>query len=110
MKLFRSITALVLTVAFLNVIVGKVVHEIFEHDHQENECELAGTIHFCDVEIAHPDFICNFNFSVSFIDTFLSDFDSILHYLDNKVKIHYLWLAKDLCSNTLSLRGPPAIS
>lgn len=110
MKLFRSIIALTLIFAFLNVIVGKAVHEIFEHDHEVNECELEGTTHFCDIEIAHPDFICNFNFSASFIDVFFSDFESVLSFLENKVKIHFLWLVKDLCSNTISLRGPPSIS
>lgn len=110
MKLFRSITALVLTVAFLNVIVGKVVHEIFEHDHEVGECELEGTTHFCDVEISHPDFICNFNFSVNFIDSIFNDLDNVIFYLESKVKIQFLWLAKDLCSNTISLRGPPVIS
>lgn len=107
MKLFRSIIALTLTVAFLNVIVGKAMHEIFEHNHEVSECELEGTTHFCDVEIAHPDFICNFNFSASFFDGFQNDFNDIIRYQERKIKIYFLWLAKNLCSNTISLRGPP---
>lgn len=110
MKLFRSIIATVLIIAFLNVIVGKAVHEIFEHNHEVSECELEGTTHFCDVEIAHPDFICDFNFSASFLDDFQNNFNDIRYYQDSKVKIHFLWLAKELCSNTISLRGPPIIS
>lgn len=110
MKLFRSIIALTLIIAFLNVIVGKAMHEIFEHDHEISECDLEGTTHFCDVEITHPDFICNFNFSASFVDEVSNSFDGIIRYQERKIKIRFLWLAKNLCSNTTSLRGPPSIS
>lgn len=110
MKLFRSIIALSLVVAFLNVIVGKAMHEIFEHEHHEHTCDVKDITHFHEFEFAHADFICDFNFSTSFVDSLLNDFNDIIRYQEDKVKIHFLWLAKNLCSNTIALRGPPAIS
>jgi|GEM_PF-1130327 len=110
MKLFRGIIALTLIVAFSNVIIGKTLHEIIEHEHHEHTCDVKDKIHYHDFEYAHADFICDFNFSTSFVDSFLNDFDEIIRYQEEKLKIHFLWLAKDLCSNTISLRGPPAIS
>ena len=108
MKLFRSIIALTLIVAFLNVIVGKAVHEIFEHEHHEHTCDVKNKIHYHAFEYAHADFICDFHFSSTLLDYVETNSDQIIRYYDSKVKIHFLWLAKNLCSNTISLRGPPS--
>lgn len=109
MKLFRSIIALTLMVAFLNVIVGKAVHEIFEHDHHEHTCDVKDKIHFHAFEYAHADFICDFNFSSTLLDYVLVNSKSIILYFEQQIKVKYLWLVQNIFLNNLSLRGPPSI-
>jgi len=96
-----------IVLAFFNVIVGKVTHEIFEHNHKIDQCDMRGITHFCEKEIAHPDFICSFNFSASFLKNFSSGLKDFILYQENKIKVHFLLLTKDLCTNLISLRGPP---
>lgn len=113
MKLFQNILSIVLVATFFNVVIAKSAHEFFEHEHEhlvENEEGICGDEnlnHFHQHEFAHLDFICDFNFSVSLFDTLFHDFDDIIRYQENKVKIRFLWLAKNLCSRAISLRGPP---
>lgn len=107
MKTFRKIISIVLVLTIFNVVLGKAFHEVFEHEHEVHECELKGTTHYHQIEITHFDLICNFNFSASLLDDVLSHFDNLILYKEHEVKIHLLWLAKDLCSNSISLRGPP---
>jgi competence protein ComGF len=107
-KFRQKIIAFTLLLTIFNIVLGKSIHEFFEHDHKAHECKLKGITHFHEMEITHFDFICNFNFSANLIDAVLSDFDEIIRCQDNKVKIHFLWLAKNLCSRTISLRGPPS--
>lgn len=108
MKIFQKIISIVLVLIIFNVVLGKAFHEFFEHDHEVQECELAGTTHFHDIEFAHLDFICDFNFSASLLDDFLANSSEIIRYQENKVKIHFLWLAKNICFSSISLRGPPS--
>lgn len=113
MKLFQNILSVLLVTAFFNVVVAKSAHEFFEHgyehnhEHKEEACSNKDLSHFHQHEFAHLDFICDFNFSVSLFDTFFADFDKIIRYQENKIKIQFLWLAKNLCSSSISLRGPP---
>ncbi len=109
MKLFRSIIALTLIVAFLNVIVGKVMHEIFEHDHHEHTCDVKDKIHFHAFEYAHADFICDFTFSTTFIDDVEVDTKNVIRHFEQQIKVKYLWLVQNIFLNNLSLRGPPSI-
>ena len=108
MKLLRSIIAVTLVFAFLNVIAGKAIHEIFEHDHVEHTCENKDINHFHEFEFAHLDFICNFNFSTSFIVNNHVDVTGLMLYFDNHVKVIYNWLADNLYLENLLLRGPPS--
>lgn len=107
MKLFRSIIALTLIFAFLNVIVGKAVHEIFEHEHVEHSCENKDLIHFHELEITHADFICDFHFSSIFTSIGNEFSKNVIRYFEQQVKIKYLWLVQNIFLNNLSLRGPP---
>lgn len=115
MKLFQNILSIVLVTAFFNVVIAKSMHEFFEHgyehnhEHQSESCLDKDLNHFHQHEFAHLDFICDFNFSASLFDNFFADSDDIIRYQENKVKIHFLWLAKNLCSRSISLRGPPSI-
>ncbi|MDF1673569.1 MAG: hypothetical protein P1U41_08685 [Vicingaceae bacterium] len=109
MKLFRSILALTLVVAFLNVIAGKAIHEIFEHDHHEHTCDVKDKIHFHAFEYAHADFICDYNFSTTFLQDYKVSTDSIIRYFEQQIKVKYLWLVQNIFLNNLSLRGPPNI-
>ena len=92
--MFRCTVSLVMVLSILNVIVGKAVHEFFEHKHEVHKCKLKGTTHFCEVEITHPDFICNFNFSASFLDNFSPNFNGIICHQELKEKIHFLFRVK----------------
>lgn len=107
MKLFRSILALTLVVAFLNVIVGKAVHEIFEHEHEEHTCEHKNSVHFHEFEFAHADFICDFHFSSTFLDKSEFNTNDIIHHFEQQIKVKYLWLVQNIFLSNLSLRGPP---
>jgi len=113
LKLFQNIFSIILVAAFFNVDIVKSLLEFFEHEHEhlsENLDVLCGDEnlnHFHQHEFAHLDFICDFNFSVSLFDRLFHDFDNIIRYQENKVKIHFLWLSKNLCYRSISLRGPP---
>ena len=108
MKTLHRIISVILVLTIFNVVFGKAVHEFFEHNHEVHECDIAGTTHFHDIEFAHLDLICNFNFSVSLLTDVLVDFNELIRYQEMKVKIHFLWLVKNLCLNSISLRGPPS--
>lgn len=107
MKLLRSIIALTLVIAFLNVIVGKAVHEIFEHEHKEHTCEHKDFVHFHEFEFAHADFICDFHFSSTFLDNVEVDSKNIIRHFEQQVKVKYIWLVQNIFLKNLSLRGPP---
>ena len=107
MNKIQKIGAGILLLATLNVVLGKAVHEIFEHHHHEHTCDFVGQIHFHESEITHPDLICDFHFSTSFLENFSQHFNSSIFYFGNKVEIHFLWLTKALCSSSFNLRGPP---
>jgi len=109
MKLFRSVIALTLMVTFLNVIVGKAVHEIFDHHHHEHTCDVKDKIHFHKSELAHVDFICDFHFSSTLIQAYKTSIDNISCYFEQQIKIKYGWLVQSIFLKNLSLRGPPSI-
>jgi len=115
-KLFQNILSIILVTAFFNVVIAKSAHEYLEHSHehssdsQEGMCGDEGLNHFHQHEFAHLDFICDFNFSASLFSGAFLDFNKIIRYQENKIKIQFLWLAKNLCANSISLRGPPVSS
>jgi hypothetical protein len=106
-KALKSIIAILLTVAFLNVIVGKVVHEIFEHEHTEHTCDVKDLTHFHEFEYAHSDIICNFNISSTDPFAIQHAFQVHLDFYQSQVNIIYLWLVKNLFYDLSLLRGPP---
>ncbi len=108
MKCFQKIIAVVLVLTIFNVVLGKSLHEFFEHSHEVNECELAGTIHFHEIEAVHLDLICNFNFSASLLNDVLVNSTEFIRYQENKVKTHFLWLVRSICFSSISPRGPPS--
>lgn len=108
MKLFRSIIALTLLVAFLNVIVGKAVHELFFH-HHEIECSAKTTQHFHGTEFNEVDLICSFNFSASLNPFFASSFNHQLFEVEKKTLFLNESTNQNTYFNTLSLRGPPQL-
>lgn len=109
MKLFRITLAIILTIAFLNVIVGKAVHEIFEHEHVEHTCDVKDLTHFHEFEFTHLDFICDFNFSVSFLPKLKKEAHYSINYYQELTQVKYLWLVQNIYLDNLSLRGPPSI-
>jgi len=113
-KLFQNILSIFLVTAFFNVVVAKSVHEFFEHkhehEHESDYCADEDLNHFHQHEFAHLDFICDFNFSASLSASGFLNFNKIIQYQETKIKIQFLWLAKNLCVNSISLRGPPVSS
>ena len=109
MKIVQKIISIVLVLTLLNVLFSKAFHEIFEHDHEIKECELSGVTHFHEIEVDNIDLICNFNFSAGILYSIKANFGGILRYQEGKVRIQFLWLAKNLCCRSISLRGPPSI-
>lgn len=84
------------------------MHEMFEHNHELELCENDAITHFHQHELQHLDFICSFNFATSFFENILHDYTGAIRYQESKVRIHFLWLAKSLCTTSISLRGPPS--
>lgn len=107
MKIVRNILSILLVTAFFNVVVSKSLHELFEHNHELELCESVDLTHFHQHEMAHVDFICDFNFSASLLDVVLEASDKILFNQESKNKIPFLGLTEDLCFSSISLRGPP---
>ncbi len=118
MNFVKNILCILLATAFFNVVVAKSVHEFFEHgyahehahEHQSKKCSSKDLNHFHQHEFTHFDFICAFNFSSSFFNDILNEYTGVIRYQEDKFRIQFLWLAKNLCSRSISLRGPPAIS
>jgi len=109
MKFLRRILRLVLVLAFFNVIVGKAVHEYFEHHEQIHACIDKDTIHFHEFEFEHPDFICDFNLSTTFLNDFVFHTKSRIPYFQKQLITKHLWIVVNSCLNNLRLRGPPSI-
>lgn len=107
MKRFYQIIALLLAFAFTNVIVGKTIHEITEHHHEEEACKTEGADHFHEFEFAHPDLICDFNFSTSLEAQNSTSTEAVLLNSSNKKTFYYNLFNKSVFFNNLSLRGPP---
>ncbi len=107
MKVLQNILSVVLVVTFLNVIIGKSVHEFFEHDHVAHACISKDVNHFHEFEFQHSDFICEFVFSISTVTDGIKGLENFIHYQDIQINIRFLHLVKNLCIDTLSLRGPP---
>ena len=110
MKIFRGVIAIMLLLAVTNVIVGKAFHELFEHEHVEHTCDIKDRTHYHDIELDHTDIICDFNFSNILFDDEVSSYDSLIRYYDQKVRILFLGLDKDLYYSEITLRGPPTIA
>ncbi len=107
MKNFRNILSIILVITIFNVVVGKSVHEFFEHHTKIHACINKNTTHFHELEIDHIDFICDFNFSSN---SFLGiDFPvkKIICYQQNEFWVQLFWFIKNYRLNNLSLRGPP---
>jgi len=109
LKLFQKILGSILIIAFLNVIVGKSIHEFFEHDHEINHCHEKSSSHFHDFEFQHLDFICNFDFATSLVPSITTFFKGFIHYQNVQLKIRFLWVVKSLTYSNNPLRGPPQI-
>lgn len=109
MKALRNIVSLILVMAFLNVIVGKALHEIFEHHEEIHTCAYKDQTHFHKFKIQHQDVICSFNFSSGFLTDSNGFLARFLSYFASSVKVKYLWLVKNYYLQNSFLRGPPLI-
>jgi len=107
LKTFEKIGVIILLLATLNVVLGKAAHEFFVDHQRKHICEFESQILFHESEITHPDLICGFHFSTSFIENISQHFNPSIFYFGNKVEIHFLWLTKALCSSSFNRRGPP---
>lgn len=109
MSLLKNTIAVLLAIIFLNIIVSKSLHEIFEHKHVEHTCDvdIKDITHFHKSVYAHIDFLCSFNLnSVDYV-VFKSSLKDQLYSYQNKVNILYLWLVKNLYYDLNLQRGPP---
>ena len=93
--------------AFFNVAIAKSVHELLEHQHEENFCENNTSNHFHEHEFAHADFICSFNFSTSLVAKKPTIAKRIVRLYERKLQVKYLWLVHTIFLDGISLRGPP---
>lgn len=110
MKIYRQILSLVLVVAFLNVIVEKALHEVFEHHHETHECIDIDSIHYHNHEFSHPDFICDFNISTTLLSVNTLFTKGITPYIERKVIINNLWIVNEAWNKNIKLRGPPLLN
>ena len=109
MKVIKSIVALVLCLAFLNVLVGRVIHELLEHDHVEHACCAEGNTHFCEFGLEHCDFICDFTLDSTDSFGVKYSLQTKLDIFQSKIHIKYLWLVKNLFYDLNLQRGPPSL-
>lgn len=109
MKAIKNIVAIVLCLAFLNVIVGKAVHEIMEHKHVEHTCDVKDLTHFHKLSLTHLDFICDFHFSSTFVSKAKVELKNRISFYQKQILVKYLWLAQNIYLDNLLLRGPPSI-
>jgi len=109
LKLFHKIGSIVLVIAFINVIASKSIHEFFEHKHELHSCFNKDSEHFHNLEFAHVDVICDYNFSTTFLNDYSFHSKSIIPYFQKQLISKYLWIIKNNYLNNLLLRGPPLI-
>lgn len=109
MKSLQNILSILLVTVFFNVVIAKSVHEFFEHEHKSELCSTNGVNHFHQHEFAHADFICDFNFSTSFVSKKIVDTKAFIRYYETQLQVKYLWLVKNIFLRVVSLRGPPVI-
>ncbi len=108
MKIFKNIIAIVLVLSISNVILGKAIHEFFEHDHVEHTCDVKDITHYHEFEFSHLDFICDFNLNATDSFGFQHSSQAFIAYYQTKIDIIYLWLVNNLCQNLNLQRGPPS--
>lgn len=109
MKLVQNILSIVLVIAFFNVVIGKSIHEFFEHGHETEICADKDINHFHEHEFIHVDFICDFNFSTSLISEKKIETKDFVRYYERQLQVKFLWLVRNIFLNVVSLRGPPII-
>lgn len=107
MKILKNILSVLLVSAVLNTVVVKGLHEFFEHHHEVHTCLNKDQTHFHEVELAHFDLICNFNFTTYFFNDFSNVIDCFLTCYNQFVSIEFNRLADDLLHFNFLLRGPP---
>ena len=109
MKIFRGIISIILVAAFLNVLVGKAVHEFFEHHHHEHTCDVKDKTHYHEFVFIHADFICDFHFSTTLVNYNDFELQNVIRHFEQQVKVKYLWFVQNIYLGNLLLRGPPSI-
>lgn len=67
MKKVKNIVSLFLVLAVTNTFVGKSIHELLFHNHQEIHCEATTTHHLHEQKSPSTDLVCSFNFSTTFL-------------------------------------------
>lgn len=106
MRLIKNSICLFLLVVIANATVGKSVHHIFFHHHEDFHCEAVNESHYHEKEFSHLDFICDFQFS-SF--TYHKVFSSVNYFpsLNYKRGIVSSISLFNNSSFLFNLRGPP---
>ena len=83
------------------------MHELFEHHNEVHTCLNKDQTHFHEVELAHFDLICSFNFSTSFFNDFTASIDTVLAFYNQLISVEYNRLSDDILHYHFLLRGPP---
>ncbi len=107
MKLVKNIISLVLVLTVINTIVGKSIHEVLFHNHQEIHCEATTTQHFHEQKSPSADLLCSFNFSSTLITLQTNLFSGIFGVFKTIKITNFRYELQNQFLTTLTLRGPP---
>ena len=107
MKKVKNIVSLFLVLAVTNTFVGKSIHELLFHNHQEIHCEATTTHHLHEQKSSSTDLVCSFNFSATFLTLQKNEIKDVFGFNKSQrlEKPQDSFQTQFLESN--ELRGPP---
>lgn len=107
MKVVKNIFSLFLVLTVLNTFVGKTIHELLFHNHQEIHCEATTTQHYHEQKSPSTDLVCSFNLSASLTSVSFESGKVVLNELCNQSVGTLQLFTENLFLSIKSLRAPP---
>lgn len=107
MKVVKKILSLFLVFTILNTFVGKTIHELLFHNHEEIHCEATTTQHYHEQKSPSTDLVCSFNFSTTFHTIDKIGLNEIFGFYKTIKPERHQDSFQNQFLETLSLRGPP---
>lgn len=107
MKVVKNILSLFLVLTILNTFIGKTIHELLFHNHEEIHCEATTTQHYHEQKSPSTDLVCSFNFTTTFLTIQKNELKELFgFYKTIKPEKHQRSFQNQFLEK-LSLRGPP---